>query len=112
MEFDKKNDLGQQNANLNLYPTVEVQTNEKNEQKNNFNNSLFNNSSLLEFIKIFSLLKSKKLDMNSLLTSSLGKNLSGLENISDILSLFKPANTQSAKQSEKLPKISSLERIN
>ena len=113
MEFDKKNnDLGQQNLNLNLYPTIEIQTNEKTKQKQSLNNNLFNNSNLMEFIKIFSLLKSKKLDMNMLLSSSLGKNLKGVENISEIVSLFKPAKTQSEKVEEKLPKINSLERIN
>lgn len=110
MEFENSKNINQNYANLNLYPTVEIQTNEKTQQNQNFNNNLFNNSSLIEFIKIFSLLKSKKLDFNSILSSSIGKNMQGFENISEVLSLFKEK--EATKEAETLPKIDSLERIN
>ena len=111
MEFDKKNqDLGQEYQNL--YPTTEIQTNEKTEQKQNMNSTFLNNFNIMEFIKIFSLFKSKKLDINSILSSSLGKNLGGIENISEIVNLLKPTKVQTLSETEKLPKIDSLERIN
>ena len=111
MEFNDSKNKIEDNINLSLYPVAEIQTNEKTESKQNLNNNLFNNSSIMEFIKIFSLLKSKKLDINSILSSKIGKNLSSLENMPEILSLFKNTDKNS-KSEEKLPKIDSLERIN
>ena len=109
MEFKNSKNINQNYANLNLYPTVEIQSSEKAENKQNINN-IFNNSNLMDFIKIFSLLKSKKLDFKSILSSNLGKNMQGFENLSEVLSLFKEK--EETKNAETLPKIDSLERIN
>ena len=105
------NNTNQNYANLNLYPTAEIQTNEKTENKQNSNNFMFNNSKIIEFIKLFSLLKNKKMDFKSVLSSTLGKNFASNEELSTILSLFSNKQTKNTSK-ETLPKIDSLERIN
>lgn len=92
-----------------LYPQTEnFSQKEINDEKTLQNNNLSN------FLQLLNIFNSKKMDIPTLLSSPIGKNLGINENLISVLSLLNNkthTKTQSSVQKENLPKIDSLERL-